>query len=68
MKRNVKTYWADDISVLERKWMLKMSSSFGTWDVYDEIKLKFHWRKLRWRFRMQLIWFASMQEYISWKK
>ena len=52
MKKEIKTFWGDDPQSLE---LIHRAKSLARWDVYDEIKIKFNWRKLRCQFRIKLI-------------
>lgn len=50
----VKTFWADYPQFLILIWENRMNRRFEKWEVHDEIRLVFHWRKFESRFRLKL--------------
>jgi hypothetical protein len=55
MKKKIETFWSDSPLSLERILLYRLNRKFVVWRVHDRIKRKFHWGKLRWRYRMKLI-------------
>lgn len=54
-KGKVVTYWSDCPLKLQRTWMIKSMMRTQEWDVHDEIRVKYRWRKMSLQFRMKLI-------------
>lgn len=55
-----KVFYSDSLESLEMVWRLR---SLKGWDVYDEIKPKFDWKRLRTRFRMILCKKGNNEKY-----